>query len=88
MEAIKAAVYQYGPVSVGVMADNNMQSYKSGIFSKCAKGQLNHAVNIVGWGPGYWVVRNSWGTQFGEKGYIRMKWGCNGIGTAAMYMIL
>lgn len=88
VEAIKAAIYQYGPVSVGVMADNNMQSYKSGIFSKCSNGQLNHAVNIVGWGPGYWIVRNSWGVGFGEKGFIRMKWGCNGIGTAAMYMML
>lgn len=86
---IKAAIYQWGPVSVGVAADTNFQKYTGGIFTNCTAKQLNHAVQLVGWNdngnPGYWIMRNSWGGSWGESGYIRIKYGCNGIGEAANY---
>lgn len=84
---IKAAIYQYGPVSVGVAADSNFQNYTSGVFSNCTARQLNHAVQLVGWSDsgGYWIMRNSWGTNWGEQGYMRLKYGCNGIGEAANF---
>ena len=89
IQALKAAIYAYGPISVGVAADSAMQSYRGGVFKTCKSRQLNHAVNIVGWDDngGYWIMRNSWGANWGEKGYIRIKYGCNGIGTAANYVI-
>lgn len=89
VEKIKAAIYNYGAISVAVNADGNMQSYSSGIFSKCSSGEnVNHAVNLVGWNDkgGYWIMRNSWGESWGENGYMKIKYGCNAIGYAASFV--
>jgi hypothetical protein len=87
---IKAAIYQWGPVSVGVAVDSNFQNYSGGVFTNCTGKQLNHAVQLVGWSDsgGYWIMRNSWGTSWGEQGYMRLKYGCDGIGEAANYFKL
>lgn len=84
---IKAAIYKWGPVSVGVAADNAFSGYSGGVFTNCTSNQLNHAVQLVGWSDsgGYWIMRNSWGSSWGEQGYMRLKFGCNGIGEAANY---
>ena len=59
------------PLSVAVDA-TNWSSYKSGLFSNCAKS-LNHGVLLVGVdASGNWKIKNSWGTTWGEKGYIRL----------------
>lgn len=54
--------------------------YKSGVLDTTSCGtRLNHAVNIVGYGrdnatgKDYWIIKNSWGTDYGERGYIRIK---------------
>lgn len=88
VEQIKSAIYSYGPISVGVAADDSFSRYKTGIFSNCRSRQPNHAVNLVGWGPGYWIMKNSWGTRWGDRGYMKIRWGCNAIGVAANYVIL
>ena len=60
-------------------------NYKSGIYSKGKNAELlgGHAVKIVGWGKEgdteYWVVANSWGEEWGEKGYFRIAFGECGI---------
>jgi cathepsin L len=49
--------------------------YRSGIFSNCGSTpSINHAVNIVGVNvdEGYWIIRNSWGTWWGDKGYMKL----------------
>jgi hypothetical protein len=53
------------------------QFYTGGIISSTACGtSLDHAVNLVGYGTAsgvlYWIVRNSWGTSWGEAGYFRV----------------
>ena len=75
----KAGLF-YKPLSVYIEADAAVfQSYKSGIFTSTSCGTAtNHATNIVGWGADpiygdYWIMRNSWGTGWGESGYMRMQ---------------
>lgn len=69
-----------GVVSVGVKAGRSLLAYKSGIYYDpytCKSTSYpNHAVNLVGYGEEagkkYWLVRNSWGADWGEKGYYRL----------------
>jgi len=75
---MKAAVAKT-PISVTIEADTSVfQSYSSGIFNSTKCGtNLDHAVMVVGWGTAagvdYWMLRNSWGTSWGEKGYMRVQ---------------
>lgn len=72
------------PVSVAVDA-TNWSPYKSGVFNNC-KASLNHGVLLVGITDQYWWVKNSWGTTWGEKGFIRLARGNTcGICNVASY---
>lgn len=75
-EALLKAVANQ-PVSVSIDAGSNFQFYSSGIFTGECGTELDHAVTVVGYGSDnggtkYWIVKNSWGTEWGEEGYIRM----------------
>jgi len=65
------------PVSVGVEADQTAwQYYKGGILTSNCGTKLDHGVLIVGYNminnPTFWIVKNSWGMDWGEQGYIRI----------------
>eukprot|EP00562_Extubocellulus_spinifer_P000512 CAMPEP_0178480276 /NCGR_PEP_ID=MMETSP0696-20121128/5616_1 /TAXON_ID=265572 /ORGANISM="Extubocellulus spinifer, Strain CCMP396" /LENGTH=654 /DNA_ID=CAMNT_0020107719 /DNA_START=124 /DNA_END=2088 /DNA_ORIENTATION=- len=76
-----------GPLAVGVNgADPAFLAYERGIFDSKKCGQdANHALLIVGYGEEshketgkvnkYWIARNSWGTGWGEQGYVRVRRG-------------
>jgi C1A family cysteine protease len=69
-----------GPVAVYLQATSAFQGYGGGIFNGVC-GQYNHAVTVVGWGASgsseYWIIRNSWGSGWGESGHIRVLIGGN-----------
>jgi len=75
--ALQAAVAK-GPVSVAIEADKLVfQSYTSGIISSTKCGTtLDHGVLVVGYGTqagqDYWLMKNSWGPTWGEKGYFKL----------------
>ncbi|GAB2297864.1 hypothetical protein Dimus_031950 [Dionaea muscipula] len=88
------------PVSVSIDAGgSSMQFYSQGVFTGDCGTELNHGVVVVGYGTTevdgakYWIVRNSWGTGWGENGYIRMQRGIDakeglcGIAMDASYPI-
>jgi len=75
---LASAVANHGPISVAIYASPRFKSYRSGVFNdpSCIM-QPNHAVVVVGYGHDthggdYWIVKNSWGSDWGESGYIRM----------------
>ncbi|KAK8471353.1 hypothetical protein PHAVU_003G207200 [Phaseolus vulgaris] len=74
---LKAVAHQ--PVSVAIDAGGfGFQFYSEGVFTGLCGTGLNHGVAIVGYGTTqdgtkYWTVKNSWGSEWGEKGYIRMQ---------------
>jgi len=70
-EASHQSAVAQKPFSVCVDASNFGQ-YKSGIFSNCGTNP-NHAITLFGYGSGFWIVKNSWGTGWGENGYMRLK---------------
>ena len=71
-------VQSTGPLSVCVAAEV-WNTYRNGILESCP-GSVDHCVQAVGVDTGingYWKVRNSWGTSWGESGYIRLAYGSN-----------
>ncbi|KAH0697466.1 hypothetical protein KY290_015331 [Solanum tuberosum] len=72
----KAVAHQ--PVSVAIEASGRaFQLYTSGVFTGECGEKVDHGVVVVGYGSedgkDYWLVRNSWGTKWGESGYVKME---------------
>lgn len=76
--ALMKAVAQQ-PVSIAIEADKlGFQLYRKGIYSGDCGQKLDHGVLVVGYGEDYWIVKNSWGPTWGDRGYIKIAKG-NGV---------
>jgi C1A family cysteine protease len=79
-----------GPVSVCLVANDAWQVYTGGLFTAACSSNyndMNHCVQVVGYsstgGQPYWIVRNSWNTDWGNNGYIWIPMGSNDCSIAS-----
>lgn len=93
-EQIKEAIYKYGPVAATVSASGAWKYYKGGVYNECNTQGTNHIVALVGWDDTdqVWILKNSHGTEWGEQGFMRIKYRgssgrkCNNVGRTAAYV--
>ncbi len=90
---IKNAISTYGPVAAAICVGPVFSGYHGGVFStneaSSCSSTVNHAIVLTGWDDATqsWVLRNSWGPNWGEAGYMRIKWGISNVGFAANYVV-
>uniref|UniRef100_A0A4W4FZS9 Peptidase C1A papain C-terminal domain-containing protein n=1 Tax=Electrophorus electricus TaxID=8005 RepID=A0A4W4FZS9_ELEEL len=97
-EVLKKALASFGPITVTIDASNiSFMFYKTGIYDdpQCGMSKVTLDVLLVGYGSengvDYWIIKNSWGTGWGEKGYMRLlRNGSNfcGIANYALFPLL
>ena len=97
VDAMKAAIYQYGVIGVTMSVCGSIPGYGGGVYdsNECNWRATNHIVAIVGWddnvqhnkGKGVWFVRNSWGGSWGENGYGNFAYGVAKLEEDPTYVI-
>ena len=95
--AIKQAIVTYGAVTAGVCVDDGWYDYTSGTYSSSSNvcgGSTNHQIVLVGWddAKNAWLLRNSWGSGWGENGYMWIKYDPTGatsrVGEGTSYITM
>ncbi|XP_058795009.1 procathepsin L-like [Phymastichus coffea] len=82
---LEAAIATIGPVAVSINASpRTFQLYNSGIYDdlSCTSDLVNHAMLAVGYTPDYWILKNWWGSSWGEDGYMKLRKAKNRCGVA------
>ena len=84
-EQLVDSIYNAGPVSIAFQVVEDFRFYESGVYSsnscKNSRRDVNHAVLAVGYGTeeGFddYIVKNSWGSEWGESGFFKIQRGVN-----------
>lgn len=97
ISAMKAAILQHGSVGVTMSVCGSFPGYGGGIYdsNECNYYSTNHIVTLVGWndtvqhksGKGVWILRNSWGSNWGDNGYALIAYGKARIEENPTYVI-
>lgn len=87
VDALKQALCDYGPLAVAVAVTPAFQAYTGGVFNENSNETINHGVTLVGWDDAKqaWRIKNSWGTGWGESGFMWINYSSNKIGYAASW---
>ncbi|KAL4480109.1 hypothetical protein ABPG74_020625 [Tetrahymena malaccensis] len=78
-------IFNRGPIGCGIASNDYLRyNYTGGVYvNTTTVDYTNHAISVVGWGvengTKYWIVRNSWGSYWGEKGYFKLVRGINSL---------
>lgn len=78
------------PISVGIQADSfDFQHYSQGVFNStaCYTGQINHGVLLVAYDQDTMTIKNSWGSTWGDNGYITMARTDDNVGMCGVYLM-
>jgi len=93
--AMAEAIYFKGPVSISMYVGGTFSSYSSGVYvpaeddcPNLEKTGINHCMLAVGWGEElvngemtpYWIIKNSWGSEWGDNGFFKVIRGVNACG--------
>lgn len=78
-------IFQRGPITCAIAVTHELVNYTGGIFNdKSGKKDLDHDISVTGWGEEngtkYWIIRNSWGSYWGEGGNFRLIRGVDNLG--------
>ncbi|MFA4915728.1 MAG: C1 family peptidase [Syntrophales bacterium] len=84
VDSIRTALNLYGPLPAGMDIYDDFFNYTGGVYNHVSGGYVgDHLVAIVGYNnaEGYWICKNSWGTDWGESGWFKIKYGECSIGS-------
>ncbi|HNY87997.1 MAG TPA: C1 family peptidase, partial [Candidatus Hydrogenedentes bacterium] len=96
VDDIKQALMLHGPLGISIYTNAPFSAYGGGVYNACDPDatlfDIDHAIMIVGWDDalgdaGAWIIKNSWGADWGENGFGYVAYGCNLVGFAANYVV-
>lgn len=84
---MKLELFARGPITCGIDATDKLEEYEGGVYKEHkVLPIMNHYISVVGWSVDnttnteYWIVRNSWGTYWGESGFFRIQMYADNLG--------
>ncbi|HKQ07146.1 MAG TPA: C1 family peptidase [Blastocatellia bacterium] len=85
---LKKALIEHGPLAMPIRGDNCFKVYQGGVFNGHNMGFPNHVMVLIGWDDAKqaWLIKNSWGVRWGEKGFAWVAYGSNSIGLGAAWI--
>ncbi|HVF92023.1 MAG TPA: C1 family peptidase [Blastocatellia bacterium] len=85
---LKQALIEHGPLAMPIHGDACFSLYQGGVFNGRSIGDPNHVMVLIGWDDEKqaWLIKNSWGEQWGEKGFGWVAYASNNVGLYAAWI--